>query len=233
MKYLNEIKDWQEMKNQIICGDCLEGMKLIPDKSIDLVLTDPPYGMDYQSSWRTATETFDKITLDQDIDWFPQLAKEIYRILKDNSHCYIFCNDYAISHFRKELENVGFTTKRTLVWVKDNHTSGDLEGDYGNKTEFILYCQKGRRELNGKRDTNVLQFSRVNNLKHPTQKPISICQYLIEKSSKKTDLICDPFMGSWTTARACKDLGRAFLGFELSEKYCQVGEERLRQEVLF
>lgn len=233
MKTLREITDWHEMINEVVCGDCLEGMKLIPDKSIDLVLTDPPYGMDYQSAWRTATPVFQKIELDQDITWFPLFAEQIHRILKDNSHCYIFCNDYAISHFRQELEALDFNVKRTLVWVKNNHTSGDLEGDYGNKTEFILFCQKGRRKLNGRRDTNVLNYNRVQDLKHPTQKPEDICQYLIGKSSGWGQLICDPFMGSWTTARACKDLGRNFIGFELNEKYCQIGEERLRQQNLF
>ncbi len=232
MKKIAEIKDWKEMINQIVQGDCLEGMKLIPDKSIDLILTDPPYGMDYQSSWRT--EQFEKIALDLDILWFPEFSKELFRILKENTHCYIFCNDYAISHFRDELEEVGFKIKRTLVWSKNNHTSGDLEGDYGNKTEFILYCHKGRRELNGKRGTNVLTFDRVgHNLLHPTQKPLDLLSYLVGKSSSKDDIVLDPFMGSWTTARACKDLGRNFIGFELEEKYCHIGEERLRQEVLF
>lgn len=124
--------------NQVILGDCLEIMKTFPDKSVDLVLTDPPYGMDYQSSRRI--DKYDKISGDKDISWFKPFANEIYRILKDNSHIYIFCNDYAISDFRKGLEDVGFTNKRTMVWVKNNHTSGDLEGDYGNKTEFLLFC---------------------------------------------------------------------------------------------
>lgn len=231
MLKLSEVKDWKELINQVTWGDCLEGMKMIPDKSIDLILTDPPYGMDYQSSRRT--EQFEKIALDQDIKWFPELAKQLYRTLKVDSHCYVFCNDYAISHFRRLLEEVGFTPKRTLVWLKNNHTSGDLEGDYGNKTEFILYCQKGRKELNGARSTNVLSFGRVSDMVHPTQKPIDLLQFLINKSTSDGSLVCDPFMGSWTTARACKDLGRNFIGFELEEKYCKVGEERLRQQNLF
>lgn len=233
MKCLKDIKEWKECINEIMHEECFGIMARLPDGIIDCVITDPPYGMDYQSSWRTATEQFDKIELDCDIEWFGQFAKEMFRLLKDNTHAYIFCNDYAISHFRQELEKVGFTIKRTLVWVKNNHTSGDLEGDYGNKTEFLLFCHKGRKELNGSRDTNVLTFPRVSTLLHPTQKPVQIIQYLLEKSSKEGDLILDPFMGSWTTARACKDLGRNFIGFEVSEKYCKIGEERLRQELLF
>jgi site-specific DNA-methyltransferase (adenine-specific) len=233
MKHLKEIKDWKEMINAVVCGDCLEGMKMIPDKSIDLVLTDPPYGMNYQSSWRTASDKFSKIDNDVSLEWIRPFLIESYRVLKDNTHLYLFCNDYAISDFRKELELVGFTAKRTLVWVKNNHTSGDLEGDYGNKTEFVLFAHKGRRRLNGSRETNVLSFNRVSELKHPTEKPTKLCGYLVGKSSNQGDLICDPFMGSWTTARACKDLGRDFIGFELSEEYCKIGEKRLAQEVMF
>lgn len=231
MKHLKDIKDWQELKNEIVCGDCLEGMKLLPDKCIDLVLTDPPYGMSYQSSRRT--DKFDEIIDDNNLEWVELFCKEAYRILKNNSHIYIFCNEYSIGELRLYLKDAGFTLKRMLVWVKNNHTSGDLEGDYGNKTEYVIYAHKGRQLLNGDRCTNVLQFPRVADLKHPTQKPDDLIAFLCRKSSKKGDLICDPFMGSWTTARACKDLGRDFIGFELSEEYCKVGEERLRQEVLF
>ena len=67
---------------------------------------------------------------------------------------------------------------------------------------------------------------------HPTQKPKELMKYILEDFSIDTDLIFDPFMGSWTTARACKDLGRNFIGCELDEKYCRIGEDRLRQEVL-
>jgi len=117
-------------------------MKDIPDKSVDCIITDPPYGMKYQSARRIATPQFKKIENDNNIDWFPEFIKECYRILKDNSHIYIFCNDYNISKFRDLQEQAGFKNKRTLVWVKNNHTSGDLLGDYANKTEFINYAQK-------------------------------------------------------------------------------------------
>lgn len=218
--------------NQIIQGDCLEVMRGMADKSVDLILTDPPYGMSYQSSWRTGTPQFDKIEQDDNIDWFPKFIKQAYRVLKDDTHIYIFCNDYAISEFRKLMEEVGFTPKRTLVWVKNNHTSGDLEGDYGNKTEFILYAQKGRKELIGKRETNVLNFDRVAFIKHPTEKPVDLCQFLIQKSSNTDDIILDPFAGSGTTLRAAMNLNRNYIGIELVPEYAKIAKQRLRQEVL-
>jgi site-specific DNA-methyltransferase (adenine-specific) len=211
----------------IINADCLEYMKTLPDKSFDLVLTDPPYGMAYQSSRRT--DKHEKIALDTSIEWFEGFAKELYRVMRDDTHAYIFCNEYEISHFRDWLEDAGFTNKRTLVWVKNNHTSGDLEGDYGNKTEFILYAQKGRRLLNGHRDTNVLNFARVSSDNHPTEKPEDLCKYLIEKSTVENETVFDPFAGGGTTLVAAKQLNRDAVGIEISEKYCEIARQRLQQ----
>lgn len=219
-----------ECKQEVIQGDCLEVMKTLPDCSFDLCLTDPPYGMSYQSSWRT--DKHEKIAQDDSIDWFKNFAKELYRVMKDNTHTYVFCNEYALSHFRDWLEQAGFTNKRTLVWIKNNHTSGDLEGDYGNKTEFILYAQKGRRELNGHRDTNVLNFARVNTDNHPTEKPVDLCRYLIQKSSAEGETIFDPFLGGGTTFVASKMERRNGVGIEISEKYCEIARQRLAQNVL-
>ena len=220
----------EQFINKVICSDCLEVMKDIPDKSIDMILTDPPYGMNYQSSRRTATKQFAKITNDTNIDWFPEFIKECYRILKDNSHIYIFCNDYNISKFRDLQEQAGFKNKRTLVWVKNNHTSGDLLGDYANKTEFINYAQKGRRLLNGGRDTNVLNFSRVSKLEHPTQKPVDLNEYLIKKSTNENDIILDPFAGSGTTGVACKNLNRNYILIEKEPEYIDIINKRLTQD---
>lgn len=213
----------------LIHGDCLVEMKKIPDKSIDLVLTDPPYGMNYQSSRRTATSKFRKIENDNVLGWVCSFMTECFRVLKDDRHTYIFCNDYAISLLRDYMKEVGFNTKRTLVWVKNNHTSGDLLGDYANKTEFIVYAQKGRRLLNGKRDTNVLMFNRVGSLIHPTQKPVDMNEYLIGKSSLEDEVVLDPFMGSGTTGVACKNLNRRFIGIEKDETYFNLAKERIGQ----
>jgi site-specific DNA-methyltransferase (adenine-specific) len=220
-------RDTTEYKNKVIQGDCLQVMKGIPDKSVDCIITDPPYGMKYQSAMRTATPQFKKIENDNNIDWFPEFIKECYRVLKDNSHIYIFCNDYNISKFRDLQEQAGFKNKRTLVWVKNNHTSGDLLGDYANKTEFINYAQKGRRLLNGGRDTNVLNFSRVSKLEHPTQKPVDLNEYLIKKSTNENDIILDPFAGSGTTGVACKNLNRNYILIEKEPEYIDIINKRL------
>lgn len=210
---------------EVRVGDCFDVMRDIPDSSFDLLLSDPPYGMDYQSSRRT--DKYEKIENDVDLSWFPTFAKETYRLLKNDRHAYIFCNDYAISEFRNELEKAGFTVKRTLVWVKNNHTSGDLEGDYGNKTEFILFAHKGRRELNGKRNTNVLNFARSNTDFHPTQKPVELCRFLIDKSTTEGEVVFDPFAGSGTSGIAAKELQRGYFLIEKDPNYYQAMFDRL------
>ena len=210
-------------------GDCLELMKDIPDGSVDMILTDPPYGMSYQSSWRTATPKFNKIKGDQSTEWFDDFIRECYRILKDNSHAYIFCNEYRVSHFRDSQEAAGFKNKRTLVWVKNNHTSGDLKGDYGNKVEYVNFMHKGRRLLNGRRDTNILEYSRVLSNTHPTEKPVDMLSYLIEKSSNAGDTILDPFMGSGSTGVAANNLNRNFIGIELDEAYFEIAKKRIEE----
>lgn len=217
----------EDLKNTVHCADCLTFMKGIPDKSVDCIITDPPYGMKYQSARRIATPQFKKIENDNNIDWFPEFIKECYRVLKDNSHIYIFCNDYNISKFRDLQEEAGFKNKRTLVWVKNNHTSGDLLGDYANKTEFINYAQKGRRLLNGGRDTNVLNFNRVSKLEHPTQKPVDLNEYLIKKSTNENDIILDPFAGSGTTGVACKNINRNYILIEKEPEYIDIINKRL------
>lgn len=216
---------------ELICGDSLKEMQEMPASSFDCCITDPPYGMAYQSSRRT--DKHEKIALDDSIEWFEDFAKELYRVMKDDTHIYIFCNEYAISHFRDWLEAAGFTNKRTLVWVKNNHTSGDLEGDYGNKTEFILYAQKGRRLLNGNRETNVLNFARVATDNHPTEKPVDLCRFLLRKSTQEGESVFDPFMGGGTTCVAAQMENRDYTGIEILPKYHEVAKNRLAQSNLF
>jgi site-specific DNA-methyltransferase (adenine-specific) len=208
-------------------GDCLEIMPELP--KVDLVLTDPPYGMIYQSSWRI--DKFNKIENDSDLLWIPEFLKFSFEVLKENTHIYLFCNDYNMSELIIEGEKVGFKRKRSLVWVKNNHTSGDLEGDYANKTEFVVFFHKGRKLLNGKREENVLSFKRKSCDIHPTQKPIDLMGYFINKSSDKGQTILDPFAGSGTTALACINTGRRFILIEKEKEYCDIIVKRLEQHL--
>jgi len=210
--------------NKLIQGDCLEVMKDIPDKSVDLVLTDSPYGMSFQSNHRK--EKYNKIKNDINLDWLPKLSKELFRVSKDNSHAYIFCSFHNIDIFKQEFEKY-FKLKNILIWEKNNTSMGDLYGDYAPKYEMILYLHKGRKLLNGGRDANIINFKRSGNKHHPTEKPVDMFEYLIGKSTKENDIVLDPFIGSGTTGIACKNLNRQFIGIELDADYCKIAQARI------
>lgn len=209
---------------QLILGDCLEVMKELPDNSIDLVLTDPPYLMKYRSDWRKYK--YDFIKNDDNEDWIPLLFETINRVVKNNSSILLFCSKETIPLF---LEYGGkyFNTKNMLVWVKNNQTAGDLYCDFGNKVEYILHFQKGRNKLRGKRDSNVLFYNKTANKFHPTEKPVDLLEYLIEKLSDEGNLVLDCFAGSGTTGIACVNTNRDFIGIEKDEKYFEIAKKRI------
>ena len=105
---------------------------------------------------------------------------------------------------------------------------GDLKGDFAPKTEFILFMQKGRCLIRGKRDCNVLQYARTGNELHPTQKPVDMLEFLISKFSDESMVICDPFMGSGSTGVAAKNTNRKFIGIELDQNYFEIAKKRIQ-----
>ena len=213
-------------KIDLLHGDCLELMKDIPDGSIDMILTDPPYGMDFQSGHRKTK--YEKIKGDSNLDWLDDFVNEIYRVSKPNTAHYVFCSFHHIDKFKQAIEKK-FKVKNILTWVKNNTSMGDLKGDFAPKTEFIIFFHKGRRLINGKRDPNVLEFKRTQNKLHPTQKPVDMTEYLIKKFSDEGDLILDPFMGSGTTGVACINTNRNFIGMELDGNYFEVAKGRIEK----
>lgn len=215
--------------NKIYQGDALKLMSNLPDKSVDVLITDPPYGMSFQSNFRN--DKHKKITNDDDLRWLPVFVFHAYRLLKDDRQLYVFCGKQTIEVFIKEFKK-WFSLKNILVWKKNNTGMGDLEGSYADRTEFILFLSKGKSDVRGRRDDNILSFDRTGNELHPTQKPEDLMRFLIKKSSDEDDVILDPFMGSGTTAIACQQLGRQFIGFELDDGYCASAEKRLAQKTL-
>lgn len=220
-------------------GDCLELMKDIPDKSIDLVVTDCPYKI-VQGGCTTGAYGNKKGQLDNfenlksgklfdnnDIefkDWLPDL----YRILKDNTHCYIMINARNIKELQLEAEKVGFKFQNILVWKKNNATPNRY---YLNNCEFILMLRKGKaKNINNMGTKNVLEIPNIiGKKKHPTEKPVELMKILIENSSNEKDVVIDPFMGVGATGIACKELNRNFIGIEIDEKYFEIAKNRIEQ----
>lgn len=210
---------------EVVVGDCLKVLPALPDQLVDLVLTDPPYAINYRSNRRTARPRFDWLTGDQPGDWIERLAAEAYRILKPDRHLYCFCRFDTYPRFFGAFQDVGFTMKRTLIWVKNNHGSGDLRGDYAPKDEWIIFAQKGRRPLNGRRSFNVLNYNKVPSaeLMHPTQKPVELLKFLIAKSTVLGETVLDPFAGVLTTAIAAVQTGRKVLAVEVEPAFVTAG----------
>lgn len=215
----------KDMINKVFNEDCLTGIKRINDKSIDLVLTDIPYGMDFQSNHRK--EKHLKIQNDIDVNWFPDWIKEIDRITKDDAHLYIFCSHHKIDFFKNEIEKYR-KVKNILIWEKNNTGMGDLFGDYAPKYEMVLFCSNGNKKLNGGRDANIIKANRTKNNLHPTEKPVNLMEYFIFKSSNQDDLVLDTFAGSGSTLVACKNTNRNFIGFEIETLYIDTINKRLQ-----
>lgn len=169
------------------------------------------------------------------INFLEEVAKELYRLLKNNSHLYWFTRWDKVEEQKPMLEKVGFKVKNNLIWMKNNWSMGDLKGAYAGQYECILFCQKGRRELNEvdgkKRHADILQFDRIppNKLLHSHQKPVELLELLIKKSSNEGDVILDPFIGCGSTAIAALNSKRKFLGFELDEKHYETAIHRVEE----
>ena len=199
-------------------------MNRMDDCSVDIIVADPPYGMSYRSNHRK--ERYEAIAGDDSLEWVEPWAKESYRVLSEDSHMYVFCSFHKVDIFKQSIQR-HFTVKNVLIWEKNNTSMGDLEGDYAPKYEMILFCAKGRRKLNGRRDSNILKYKRTGNKLHPTQKPEDLIRYLIIKSTNKEEIVYDPFMGSGTTAAASYNTERFYIGSEIDKKYYETSIERL------
>ena len=217
--------------NTIYNEDCLEGMKRIPDGSIDLIVTDPPYLISYKTSHRKNKDhKFTKeIANDNNPDIIVRYIKECHRILKNDSAMYMFCSFDKVDFFKQELEKY-FKVKNMIVWVKNSHTAGDLKAQFGKKYELVFLVNKGRALFNGKRLTDVWEFDRVvgNNQLHQNQKPLELIEQCINKHSNAGDVVFDGFMGSGTTAIACLNTDRQYIGFELDEGYYNIAQDRIK-----
>ena len=219
--------------NRIYNGDCIEGMKAMPNESVDLIVTDPPYLISYKTNYRKdKSHKFGKeIANDNDPYVISEYIKECHRIMKDNTAMYMFCSFDKVDFFKQELEKY-FKVKNMIVWVKNNHTAGDLKAQFGKKYELVFLVNKGRALFNGKRLTDVWEFDRVvgNNQLHQNQKPVELIEQCIIKHSNVGDVVFDGFMGSGTTAIACLNTDRKYIGFELDEEYYKIAEQRIKDE---
>ena len=211
-------------------GDSLEILEKLEDKSIDIVLTDPPYGISYISNRSMFDNAVTKRGLLNDeknkaLDLLDKTCEILQRKTAENSHLYFFCSWNVFSSF-ESIINKYFTIKTPIIWDKGNKGAGDLENDWGNQTEIIIYCSKGKKIIN-KRRGNILNVSRLHSSKmvHPTQKPIELIKEILKVSMTEGDFIVDPFMGSGSTIKAANELGLKSLGIELDKEMFYIAND--------
>ena len=241
--------------NSIICGDCLEVMKDWPDNCVDLILTDPPFGIKFKSNIRL--NKFDYIAGDEDLSFLPFFTDQSYRVLKNNSAFYCFTHWRTYSEFYKAI-NQQFMIKNCLIAPKAKRSMhGDLKASYAPFYDMIIYANKGRRVFERTKfriaDNHASKFSpkpykgyvyryedllsifstvnegtAASQAAHPTVKNVELMYFLISLSSKKNDTILDCYCGSGTTCVAAKMLGRRYIGIDISEEYCEIARMRLK-----
>ena len=223
--------------NKLYNEDCLKGLKELPDESIDLVVTDCPYHIVHCGTscgggifdvTRNKEVTTGKLFENNDIafsEWLP----EIYRVLKKGTHCYIMINSRNIKDLQTASEKVGFEFQNLLVWNKKNATPNKY---YMQCLEFILLLSKRpARNINDMGNTNLLTVPNIiGNKRHPTEKPVSLMEYMIRQSSNEGDVVLDPFAGSGSTLVAAKRAKRKFIGWEIDPKFYSVADSRLNRE---
>lgn len=199
----------------IYCGDCREILPELPQ--VDLVLADPPYGIDYQSSWRTDWQRKAKIVGD---NAFPVW---IFEVLRPNNALKVFC--------RWDILEVLPRPKSFIVWDKCRHSMGNLKHEYGRQWEACaFYPFNGHAFSQRPKDIIRVPCIPPNDLVHPNEKPVALMTQLLRDNVG--EVVLDPFMGSGSVLLAAKKLGRKCIGIEIEEKYCEIAAKRLSQEVM-
>jgi DNA modification methylase len=210
--------------NTIYNEDCLETMRRMPDGFVNLVLTDPPYGIKLDKGFEGfgGFGGFGKpIARRQYVDnsWDEKIpSKEVFEEILRVSKRAVICGGNFFAHLLPQ-------SRHWLFWDKLNTMPSFGDGELIWTNVDRKSVKKYTLEWNG-------LLGKEENRYHPTQKPLKLMTHLLATYSQVGDLVYDPFMGSGTTARACKDLGRNYIGSEISAEYCRIAESRLRQEVL-
>lgn len=233
--------------NKIICGDCLEVMKKMPDQAVNLIQADPPFNFDVNLN---KNGEYSKSS------FLEKAGKNYIKRIKD-----AFGHDFQPEPFletstrvMKKYNAYWWTSKnlvhRYISWALDHKFSFNIltwhklnplplwHGNYLPDTEYCIFIRQKGAYFNSRLDNwekyrkFYTSYSGIINKGHPTVKPKYIIKTQIEISSGPGDIVLDPFLGSGTTADACRELGRKFIGIEINPGYCKIAEERLAQGVL-
>jgi site-specific DNA-methyltransferase (adenine-specific) len=212
--------------------DAVAWLREQPGASVDLLITDPAYES-LEKHRAIGTTTRLKHSKSSSNDWFAifpnarfgELFREVYRVLKPNSHFYLLCDAETMFVAKPEAEAAGFKFWKPLVW--DKQTIG-MGYHYRARYELILFFEKGKRKLNDLGMADILEVPRVRG-GYPAEKPPEVAEALIKQSSDPGDIVADPFMGSGSVGVAAVKLGRRFLGNDLNPEAVRIAANRLHE----
>lgn len=237
-------------KCNLIQGDCLEILKQIPDNSIDLILTDPPYNiskegdnrdrskLDSPSMRRSSSLNYDfgkwdNMDRESFLKFTEKWLEENCRVLKQNGTIISFFSKEDISFLGWVAKKYGIKTRTIFSWCKSNPVPSFRKVNYLSACEFIWFGSKGSWNFNFKKQSEMGNYMITTNssiygeTEHPTEKPLSLLEHFIEIHSNQNDLVLDCFMGSGTTGVASLKLNRRFIGVEIDKNYFEIAKERI------
>ena len=209
-------------------GDCLQLMSDMADQSIDCIVTDPPFNMGY--TWKGWNNTFEKLENDNIQDnthseWFEKIVIELHRVLKQDSSFYCFIDWRNYPRFYNIIRKY-FVIKNCIIWDKKSIGLGYY---FRYQHEMIIYATKGNPKLLTKDVSDIWNCPRnsVQDYESPTEKPVKLLKKAILNSTKKGDIIFDPFMGGGNTGVAALELERDFIGAEILDSYYIIAKRKI------
>ena len=205
--------------DQVIAGDCLTVLPQLPDARVDLVLTDPPYLVRYQS------RDGRRIANDDSDEWLVPAFAQAYRVLKPDRYCVSFCGFTQAERFIHAWKAAGFRVLEHVVWRKRYPSFTGFVRRYHEQAYLLAKGNPRRPQV---LIPSVLEWRYTTNALHPTQKPVGALMPLIMAFSQIGDVVLDPFAGSGSTAAAAAMLGRHYIAIELSAEYAKIAEQRLQ-----
>lgn len=219
---------WILGNHRLMCGDSTHKddiMRLMNNQDADILLTDPPYNVDYVGKTAEALKIKnDNMDDNQFYEFLRKVFENMYIVTKEGASIYVFHADTEGINFRKAFKDAGFKLAECLIWKKDCFVMG--RQDYQWQHEPVLYGWKEGKAhyfINDRTQSTILEFDRPKqSTLHPTMKPIDLIAKLIKNSSKENDIILDLFGGSGSTIIAAEQLNRCCYTMELDPKYCDV-----------
>jgi adenine-specific DNA-methyltransferase len=205
-------------RNTIIHADCIKALPMLPDRSVDFILTDPPYITNYRA------RDGRRVPNDDNDRWLKPAFAQMYRVLANDSFCVSFYGWPMADRFMQAYRAAGFRVVGHLMFPKS----------YASSTRFLRYqhesahlLAKGNPRAPEKPIADVIEWKYTGNKLHPTQKPLSALLPLVETFSRPEATLLDPFSGSGSSLLAAKMLGRSYIGVEMDAKYHAIAKKRL------